>query len=157
VDPYDARAWALVDSGVDICIVCCDLFEIELDIHELNPGYSALKYIISIDMLMIPSSFVGVDGLTVEFQAKIVNRQSLPNAGVGVSIIIRQRVPLSNNFLIFQLPSTRLNSQYLRQSGKWHWRSSLWDSRLSRVLPKKTFRHCLAKVGWMMKIIWCRC
>jgi hypothetical protein len=132
VDPYDVRAWTLVDSGADICIVRCDLFEIELDIHELNPGYFALKYIISIDMLMIPSSFVGVDGLTVEFQAKIVNRQSLPNTGVSP-----KSTPLSNDFLIFQLP---LASFKLTISPT-VWENDIGDprygTRLSRVLPKK--------------------
>jgi hypothetical protein len=93
VDLYDAREWALVDSGADICIICCDLFGIESDAHERHPVYFAIRCVTLYgDMLMIPSSFVGVGGPLVECQAKIVNRQGLPNAGAGVSIVIVQRV-----------------------------------------------------------------
>lgn len=82
-----------MDRGADIRILCRDLLGIELNAHERHPGYFVITYIISYkDMLMIPSGFVGVDGLTVECQAKTVSRQSLPNVGKVVSIFIDQRV-----------------------------------------------------------------
>jgi hypothetical protein len=33
VDPYDARGWALVDSGAHVCTACCDLWGIELETY----------------------------------------------------------------------------------------------------------------------------
>ena len=41
--PYHTRAWALVDTGADICIICSDLFDIELETHERHPGYFTIQ------------------------------------------------------------------------------------------------------------------
>lgn len=80
--------WIAERTFVFFAVTC---WELKLNTHGRHPGYFAITYIISYkDMLMIPSRFVGVDGLTVECQAKIVNRQSLPNAGAAVSVIIDQ-------------------------------------------------------------------
>ena len=82
-----------MDTGADACVICCDLLGIELETYERHPGYFAIRCVSSFDnVLTMSSSFVGVSGLNVECQAKLVNRRSLPNAGAGVSIIIGQRV-----------------------------------------------------------------